>query len=484
MDTYLACRLPARDGGLGLSNYIPTRAARYAASYIAARPVITNVSPDVAALSLTLPTAPSTVGFAAAYAGLQTTFLALLTNFARLDNDQRHWVDGSTVTAYHPRIARDFQLPDIPELFDGASSNIRTGLSQAKLAAVVNASEWLELKKDLDAFDVDNASRPGWSCLVPHREATRLVSCSQTGAGAYLVRLPDLSLKGSVVASIDFVTICQRRLGLYLSILADLLDHRERRGGNVTQHDRLGDAALNAANATHRHNEGLHAMYTALRSAAPANCPIRLGDKGDGTPASKEEARRRQAHLNDGHIPDIYRPGPPHILYEWKCYTPFGLSRALGHGSQRGGGAASTADGGDFAFGNTLEALVAMVLGLKGFGAPGARALNRRTGEGRVDAHAGDYADAIAKGHLVHLLATESTGALSRGVTSLLSMLAKSVRGPDGHDSTAYGTGRASPKSFYMHHLAAISSAIVRADALTLRNAAASLAFTLAHSLV
>ena len=84
----------------------------------------------------------------------------------------------------------------------------------------------------------------------------------------------------------------------------------------------------------------------------------------------------------------------------------------------------------------------------------------------------------------IHLLAAESTGALSRGVTSLLTMLAKSVRGPDGHDSTTYGTGRASPKSFYMHHLAAISSAIVRADALTLRNAAASLAFTLAHSLV
>ena len=86
-------------------------------------------------------------------------------------------------------------------------------------------------------------------------------------------------------------------------------------------------------------------------------------------------------------------------------------------------------------------------------------------------------------GSHVHLLATESTGALSRGVTTLLSALAKSTRGPDGHDSTVYGTGRASPKSFYTHHLAAISSAIVRADALTLRNAAASLAFALTHAL-
>ena len=58
----------------------------------------------------------------------------------------------------------------------------------------------------------------------------------------------------------------------------------------------------------------------------------------------------------------------------------------------------------------------------------------------------------------------------------------KFVRAPEGHDSTVYGTGRASPKSFYTHHVAAISSAIVRADALLVRNAAASLAFQLAHA--
>ena len=52
------------------------------------------------------------------------------------------------------------------------------------------------------------------------------------------------------------------------------------------------------------------------------------------SPESKTEAKRRHTHLNDGHIPDIYRTGPPHILYEWKCYTPFkgkeALSRAKG----------------------------------------------------------------------------------------------------------------------------------------------------------
>ena len=52
----------------------------------------------------------------------------------------------------------------------------------------------------------------------------------------------------------------------------------------------------------------------------------------------------------------------------------------------------------------------------------------------------------------------------------------------DGAAHVCGGTGRASTKSFYTHHVAAISSAIVRADALLVRNAAASLAFQLAHA--
>jgi hypothetical protein len=40
------------------------------------------------------------------------------------------------------------------------------------------------------------------------------------------------------------------------------------------------------------------------------------------------------------------------------------------------------------------------------------------------------------------------------------------------------------PQSFFPHHLAAISSAIVRADALSIRNNAASLAFQLSHGII
>ena len=104
--------------------------------------------------------------------------------------------------------------------------------------------------------------------------------------------------------------------------------------------------------------------------------------------------------------------------------------------------------------------------------------------QGRVDATPGHYDDALTKGNIVHLLATESTGALSPDVIRLLRELAKTAQGTSGHDSTVYGLSRASPKSFFPHHLAAISSAIVCADARSIRNHAASLATQLSYGMI
>jgi hypothetical protein len=419
---------------------------------------------------------PSTAGFAGAYERLRTSLADTRQRCAALDADSRTWIDGTVVTAYHPTISKDFLLPDLAALYDDATSNSMPRFTQRKLSAVVNTSAWLDAKEACDRFDAANTG-----ATVPRREATRLVSCSQAGAGAFLMRLPDVSVKGSIIDSTDYRTIVQRRLGLYLTCLAVPLDESEARGAVVTQHQRLGDAAINASNTTHRHNEGMNAIFVALRSASTATNPVRLGDKGNGTSESTAEAKRRHAHLNDGHIPDIYRTGPPHILWEWKCYTPFRGKGALGNGSARGGGAASTTDGHSFAFGSTLEYLRGKVLGQKQMGAPSDPPLNRRTGVGRVDPRPGDYADAFTKGNIAHLLASETTGALTPEVIRLLHALDKSTKDAQGHDSTQYGLGRASPQSFFPHHLAAVSCAIVRADALTIRNHAASLAVALAH---
>ena len=87
--------------------------------------------------------------------------------------------------------------------------------------------------------------------------------------------------------------------------------------------------------------------------------------------------------------------------------------------------------------------------------------------------------DTLAKGHGVILLGCESTGALFTAFALLLKTLGRAAAAPGTHDSTVYGSGRASPQSFYAHHVAAISSAVVHADALTVLNAAASMSFKL-----
>ena len=107
------------------------------------------------------------------------------------------------------------------------------------------------------------------------------------------------------------------------------------------------------------------------------------------------------------------------------------------------------------------------------------RAFNRHTGAGRITAKDGDYTDALSKKRKVVLLVTETTGALSKMLVRLLRALERTTMLPDGNDSTVYGTGRASPRSFYAHHAAAISASIVKQDSCVLRNAQAQMSFSL-----
>ena len=190
--------------------------------------------------------------------------------------------------------------------------------------------------------------------------------------------------------------------------------------------------------------------------------------RGDGTPASKTEAKRRYAHINDGHVPDIIRFGAsgPHTCIEFKCCTPHLAEPALGNGSRACGGAASQADGGRFAFGNTAEHLTVTTLGTKERGHRSEGPLDRRTGLGWVAATANhDYADAQRKGNYVLLLITESSGAMHRDLVRVLHGLALQSSLTTTEDSTQYGTARTSPSSFLAHHLASVSAAVVYADA-------------------
>ena len=83
----------------------------------------------------------------------------------------------------------------------------------------------------------------------------------------------------------------------------------------------------------------------------------------------------------------------------------------------------------------------------------------------------------------VILLGSESTGAIFTAFALLLKMLGKASNAPGTHDATVYGASRASPHCFYAHHVAAISSAVVHANALTVLNAASSMSFKLSVGL-
>ena len=108
------------------------------------------------------------------------------------------------------------------------------------------------------------------------------------------------------------------------------------------------------------------------------------GDKGDGTPAGRAEAKLRWAWANAGHIADVVRCSAIPFIYEFKCLTPFLVGGALGHGSQQHGGAPSTADGHRYAFGCTEEDQRRKNYGLLQIGQPSQPPFDRATGHGHV----------------------------------------------------------------------------------------------------
>ena len=131
--------------------------------------------------------------------------------------------------------------------------------------------------------------------------------------------------------------------------------------------------------------------------------------------------------------------------------------------------------------GNTEEALHVKSLGIRQeCGSPADGPFSRLTGSGwlaTTTSH--DYADAQRRGNPVTLMVSEVLGGLSRSTIKLLRAVATLARSSTAQDATVYGLSRASPRHHYPHHLAAISSAIVMADARTILNHAAHCAFML-----
>ena len=76
----------------------------------------------------------------------------------------------------------------------------------------------------------------------------------------------------------------------------------------------------------------------------------------------------------------------------------------------------------------------------------------------------------------------ETSGAVSAAFDALLRRFGRLSQSPTVRDYTDYGDSTASPRSFYLHHLAAHSAALVFADVTTILNDAEHRSFVLTRT--
>jgi len=448
--------LRIREGGFELAAFSATRTALFLAAYVKSRPTIARIFPPSATCSDSHHLANAAVS---ACAALSSTLDSVRARHAELDSREYHCVDGSVESDYHPYLPDALELPSPESLRTTPTTSTTPKLREKQLVAVVHNDLWLNTLDTVNAFDTANAS----TATVKRREAKRFISASQTGAGEFLRVASDDAIRGSTITSSNLLTAIQYRCGAFLTALAPVLDEMTRRGVHVGQSDRLGDTAINEANATTRHNAVNRCIYNAR--AAVATSTVRLGDKGS-TMQSRMEASRRFEMYNKGHVPDIIEIDAVDTLYEVKCWTPIRKFQALGHGSTKKGGAVSTNEGSHIAFGGTAESARHLTLGCKQRGTADQAPFDHATGGGHVAGHAGHYADALAKGRQVVLIVIETTGAVHPDAVGMLYAWHAETRAEGCIDRTVYGTSRTATTSFFTHHLRLISLAAVIGAAL------------------
>ena len=341
------------------------------------------------------------------------------------------------------------RLPEPSRLFTpDANDSIPTPPSQKALSSIVNHGRWLELIDAAHEFD-----RTAADTKISHREATRIVSASQFGAGMWLEACPDASVTYTRADSGAYVVALQRRLGLYMSTARSVNDDVLDAGGEP---DYLGDVACNVGEHSTRHHATNRAWRAAL--AAVAIGEVVLGDK---------EKAGEYKKYNEGHVPDIVQPGASAWGTDWigetKVPSPLGAAPAKDQCEHVGH---------LVAFGNTEEWLHRQILGCRARNQPaqppaGGRLppFDHKTGEGHVPFHGGDYHDArYKKRNQVVPLIVEALGGIGRRGARCLRFLARraSCR-KRGRDGTTYS--RFHPSNYLSHHLAGIVTAAVFSDA-------------------
>ena len=106
----------------------------FAATFVSVWPACCAICPALAAAPIVASSPlPTIAAFHSAWTLLQALLASVRARFAALDRDTRVWVDGSTHSAFHPSIPRDFVLPEPADLFGGAE---RTSIYRCTQSAV------------------------------------------------------------------------------------------------------------------------------------------------------------------------------------------------------------------------------------------------------------------------------------------------------------------------------------------------------------
>ena len=367
-------------GGGGVYDAYEQRGACYAACYIKNWPLLQRISPALRDVDFATSDLPSIAAARDEYEALRVERDRIAAVHTAYDDYTYHTIDGEKLPRFRPKsLTPAARLLEPARLFTpDTNDSIPTPPSQKALSSIVNHGRWLELIDAAHEFD-----RTAVDTKISHREATRVVSASQFGAGMWLEACPDASLAHSRVSSGPYVIAMQRRLGLYISSARAANDDLLAAG---EEPDYLGDKLCNEGEHSTRHHATNRAWRAAL--AAVAIGPVILGDK---------EKADEYKKYNDGHVCDIAQPGASAWGTDWlgetKVPSPLGLASPKDQCEHVGH---------LVAFGNTEEWLHRDILGCRarGLPAPGTAPagrlppFNHKTGEGYVPFHRGDYYDA------------------------------------------------------------------------------------------
>jgi len=256
-------------GGCGVYPVHALRGAAYAASVIKNWPTLQRISPALRGLDFATTTLPSIAAARDEYEALRAERDRVAQVHDAYDAYEYHTIHGEKLPRFRPQsLTPAARLPEPARLFvPDDDDKVPTPPSQKALSSVVHHSRWLELVDALHEYD-----RTAADTNVSHREATRLISASQFGAGMWLEAAPDASLPHSRLRSGPYVVALQRRLGLYLSSARAANDTLAAAGGEP---DWLGDAACNTGEHSTRqqprHQPQLLGSHTCNHSLTAAS---------------------------------------------------------------------------------------------------------------------------------------------------------------------------------------------------------------------